>query len=572
MADITMLKKEDISVDAPKVLSRFDVDAGAWFEAREDGLCFIEQKLDKDGNKHETPHRLTKSVIEIKGFLRPLDGDGERGLLVRVDDREITVRREAVSKTFDLEAWLADRGVRFDPAQTSKIRRYFMLWDGPPVTAYTWNGWQRNGAFVAGDLVLRGEGRVLQTEANITRYGQRGSFEDWQRNVLAQSYKKPGWVFGILVGLSSPLLQRLDIGSGYAFNLHGKSSTGKTVALQAAASVWGRPDRQGCLKSFRTTVNALEGLCEGANHIGLTLDEMKLADERIIREFAYLFANGMGKERMKSNAEMQRRRVWLTNAFISSEKTAEGIFDAAGKAQAAGQVVRFIDIDGAPLLPQLPWQEVSAFEDALACNYGTAGPEFVRRIMDMGDLKERHVRAVHSIYSGEDGRLRRAAAGFAMLALAGEIMEIETAVVKEAFDRWIGEGVANALDDGHQTAKRILDFIDREMRASIIEIAEERDDEGEDAFDDLNTSGEVGNSYRARAGWYEGDDVYLLPSTVDKLREGISKTAFYEWLRERQIISTRPGQSGHTVYVPRLKPRRTAVKFDVARLREAVEV
>ena len=38
---------------------------------------------------------------------------------------------------------------------------------------------------------------------------------------------------------------------------------------------------------------------EGGNGIGLSLDEMKTANKLILALFAYLFGNGMGKERMK---------------------------------------------------------------------------------------------------------------------------------------------------------------------------------------------------------------------------------------------------------------------------------
>jgi uncharacterized protein (DUF927 family) len=42
------------------------------------------------------------------------------------------------------------------------------------------------------------------------------------------------------------------------FHLRGASSSGKTTALNAAASVWGDPDNY--TRLWRSTVNGLEGL------------------------------------------------------------------------------------------------------------------------------------------------------------------------------------------------------------------------------------------------------------------------------------------------------------------------
>ena len=356
MNEITQIRPEGVPAE-PKILSELIVDANSRFEAREDGLWFIEKKSGKDGKKIEVPQRLTFGPFNVAGFLVPLDGDNQRGLLVRIGSREITVPRAAVAKEADVAVWLADHGVRFDSRKKGPLALYFSMADATRITAYTRNGWQRDGAFVVGDRIIHGEGRVLKTQANLTTFEARGTYEEWRQSVLPLAARKPGWLFGVLVGLSSPLLEPLGLATGYGFNLHGATSTGKTIALQAAAGVWGRPDAQGCLKSFNTTVNAIEGLAEGHSHLGLVLDEMKKADPRVIRESIYMLANGQGKERMKSNAEMQRHRIWQINTFVSSEKTVEDLFDASDENQAAGQVIRFIDIDGGPLLPDLPLEQ-----------------------------------------------------------------------------------------------------------------------------------------------------------------------------------------------------------------------
>lgn len=562
MTDIKTITPEDVPPE-PKIFSRLDIDANSWFEAREDGLWFIEKKsVGKGENKTivTDPTQLTAVPFEIVGRLVPIDGDNQRGLIVRIDKREITVPSIDVSREADVSVWLNDHGVRHDSRKKSLLSLYFSMADASSIRAYTRNGWQKDGAFVIGERIIRGEGRVLKTQANLTAFDSQGSFEEWRDIVLPLAAQKPGWLLGILVGLSSPLLKPLGLATGYGFNLHGPSSTGKTIALQAAAGVWGRPDAQGCLKSFNTTVNAIEGLAEGHSHIGLALDEMKKADPRVIRESIYMLANGQGKERMKSNAEMQRHRFWQVNTFVSSEKTVEDLFDASDETQAAGQVIRFIDIDGSELLPDLPWDQVREFETALLTYYGTVGPEFIRRIMD-DNLTERHRAALQALYNGEDGRIQRAASGFALLSVAGEVMGIDTAVVKDSFDRWMAEDVVNALNDNFQIAKKIHNFIDPRLNNSIVRIADEPDE--------WDTSGEAGSTYQKRDGWFDDTYVYLLPDVVDKLREGYGRNKFYKWFKENDLIKGGEG-SKNTVYVPMIKPRKRGVAFHLERLREFV--
>jgi hypothetical protein len=562
-------KKGEVTPDAPKVLSRLDLNDSQWFLSREDGLRFVEKVARKPGEQPaEVATQLTFEPFEVAGRLVPIDGDNQRGLLVRIGKREVTVPRANIASEADTAKWLSDHGVRFDSRKKGLLSLYFSAANAAVITAYTRNGWQRDGAFVVGDMIIRGEGRVLATETHVSRFEQRGTFEHWQEEVLSLARMKPGWLFGILVGLSSPLLRIVGSQTGYGFNLTGRSSIGKTASLQASANVWGRPDASGCLRSFNTTVNGIEGLAEAHNDVGLPLDEMKKGDPAHVRDSVYMLANGSGKVAMRSNRELLRTRHWLVNTFTSSEKTIEDMFDAEGQHQAAGQVVRFIDVQGEPLLPDLPLDDVKRFEQALIGCYGVAGPEFVRRLMAHpdGDVRRRWTEATRALYAGADNRIERAAAGFGLLVVAGEIMSIETAVVKQAFDAWLLTGVEAALDDNVMILRAIRDHVDANLGSSILPLSQE-----DDEFD---PTGEAGLSYRARDGWFigEGDEmaVFLLPPVLDRLRDGHGKTTFYGWLKDRELIRKRSDR-GNTVRVPRLKKQTYAVAFNWANVRAELD-
>lgn len=565
MEDITQRTPDNLKPE-PVVIKRYALDSKTDVEVRDDGVWFIENKVTKDGKAYRDATQAASSVIDIEGVVRPIDAEGESGLLVRIDARHMTVKREDLIQTQDIGKWLAGREAYFNPKHLPLLARMFMETRPEPVIGYTRNGWQRNGAFVVGDTVLLGMGRVLKTEANLAVYGQRGAFDDWEREVLSRAKQKPAWLFAILVGLSSVLLHPLGIDTGTAFNPYGPSGSGKTAGLRAAAGCWGRPDASGCLKSFITTENALEGMFEGGNGIGLSLDEMKTANKLILAQFAYLFGNGMGKERMKSNAEMQRRRRWLLNCIMSSEKSVEGIFEAMEQQQAAGMVTRLVDIDMTEWLPIIDGGAVNEFEATLMLHYGTAGPEFVRRVAGMTDLKERHVRAAAALYAGDDPKLGRAARVFAQLKIVGEVMGIDTAVVDQVWAQWSGE-VREAFDDDLQIGRAVLSFIDRNRRVSIMQLAEEKDDGGDGIPDHWREEGEVGNSYKERDGWFDGDHVYLRVEALAKIMDGFGKARFYGWLHEQGVLHRPVKGDKWTVRVPKLAHRPSALRFDTERLR-----
>ena len=561
MEDITQRTPDNLKPE-PVVIKRYALDDKTEVEVRDDGVWFIENKVTTKGKPDREATRAASSVIDIEGVVRPIDADGEAGLLVRIDNRHLTVKREDLIQTQDIGKWLAGREAYFNPKHLPLLARMFMETRPAPVVGYTRNGWQRNGAFVVGDAVLLGVGHVLRGEG--IRYEQRSTFADWEQEVLSRAKQKPAWLFAILVGLSSVLLHPLGIDTGTAFNAYGSSGSGKTAGLKAAAGCWGRPDASGCLKSFNTTLNALENTFEGGNDMGVTLDEMKFADNNLLAGFAYMSGNGMGRERMKSNSDQQRVRRWLCNSLLSSEKSVEAIFDALEEKQAAGMVTRLVDIDMRQWLPIIDGGAVNEFEATLMLHYGTAGPEFVRRVAGMVDLKERHVRAAAALYGGDDPKLGRAARVFAQLKIVGEIMGIDTAVVDQVWAQW-SEDVVEAFDDDFQIGKAVLTFIERNRRVSIIELAKEKNGDEPDWGE---VQGEVGHSYKERDGWFEDEFVYLRVEALSKLCKGFSRMQAYQWMQGNGVLhKVNPKADRWTVYVPRLEPRVTALRIDTDRLR-----
>ena len=557
-----MSKLKDVKGELPTVEREYDLDEATKIEVREDGTWYIGHKAVK-GKTVPDVSRLARSRIILDGMLTPIDSDDDRGIRVLIDGRAYTVTREGLATGTEVIKWLTSRGALINPSEGPRLLRYIHETQLPEITAYTVNGWQRNGAFVVGERVLRGDGYVLTTEATRTPYEVSGTFEDWEREVLARAHDKPGWVFMLLAGLTSPLLKPLGIDTGTTFNCFAQSSTGKTAGLKGAAGLWGRPTSEGCLKSMRTTVNAIEGIAQGGNGVGLFLDEMSSASQMVLKEFAYMFGNGVGRERMKSNSEMRKVKHWKCNALLSSEMSVEGIFAAMEEEQASGMILRLIDQHMGRFLPTLSLEQVKTFEDVVGRYYGTAGPEFVRRIMDMdeGDLRRRFDAHIRELYDGEDSRIERAAGSYAQMLLAAEIMGIDASVVREAWGDWVEEvEVSHVTDDHVNIARRIADFIDEHLNSSIIKIGAFKEDDYGAGDEDDDVVSEKGFSSRDRDGWYDDEFVYITASRFDKLLGGHSRTSFCDWAVKHGAM--KKAQSDRWVgYIPRLTPRRQAFFF-----------
>lgn len=539
-----------------------------WFEIRSDGLAHIVKKEIK-GKTVPIATRITFEPFEVAARTVPIDGDFDRGLVFRLKNREVILKHEDLTSENEIAKFMNSLGVNWEYDAKKLLARYFTSCrDVPTVTAYMRNGWQTDGAFVIGDKIIGGKkGSVALKPINpISTFEKQGTYDEWRKNVLPLARNKPGWIFSILVGLSSPLLKRVGATTGFIFNMTGPSSIGKSDALMAAANVWGRPDAKGCLRNFDFTINAIEVLAETHSDIGLPLDEMKRGDPAVVAQTIYKIANGAGKSRMTGDIEAHRLRNWLVNVIVSGEQTIEAMFEAAGIRQAGGQAVRAIDIAAEGLFPVINLEAVKKFEQAIMATYGVAGRVFIKQLrqIDKEALVERWDRATRDLYDGEDPRVQRIASGFAMLTVAGDIMEIETDVVRQAFDGVMEDGVMEKTDDCLQVAKDLMGHIGRNLGTSILPLRANDDFDGFGVDDGL-----AAQSYKPRDGFYLENTIFLFPEVLDKIRGGLGKKVFNAWAREHSFMKPRANR-GWTHKVPGVKPEAWAVWIELDRLREVV--
>ena len=113
------------------------------------------------------------------------------------------------------------------------------------VTNIGWQGEEGDMVFALPNQVISAEGindDVLFSSTQVINqrgWEKQGSLQDWNENVVAHAQCHPLAFFSILVALSGPLQSLAGQESG-GFHIFAFTSSGKTISLTAAASVYGR--------------------------------------------------------------------------------------------------------------------------------------------------------------------------------------------------------------------------------------------------------------------------------------------------------------------------------------------
>jgi hypothetical protein len=219
-----------------------------------------------------------------------------------------------------------------------------------------------------------------------------GTLSEWQEKVVEPCKGNLLLLFAACNGFIGPLLQALGLDSG-GFHFFGTTSRGKTTALQVAVSAFGNgadpahAGKDSMTRRWNTTANGAEGLAATHNDNLLALDELGTCTARDYSALVYMLTGGQGKAAMDANRNLKAMRAWRvqilstgeisTRAKISEDRTPRG-----------GQQVRLLDIrvPDEGLVADSHGLSAAAFIDQLkeACAscYGTAGPAFIRALVE----------------------------------------------------------------------------------------------------------------------------------------------------------------------------------------------
>jgi putative DNA primase/helicase len=399
------------------------------------------------GNAAVTSHEWVCAPFEVLGETRD-PGGREWGKWLRWKDADGREHLRRVSEAAmhgepaALAASLASDGLKINRDHHKALACYLGGATVPQRLVIVRNtGWHNIGGqdvFVLPNLTIgpHGSETVILDASASGPYEGRGTLEDWKAGVGTLAKEHALAILAISAALAGPLLH-LGGAEGGGLNFYGPSSKGKTTLLQAAASAWGRGSSGGYLRAWRATANGLEGAAAGATDTALVLDELGVVEARDAAAAVYGLSNGTGKARAARDGSLREPRSWRI-MVLSSGEIAMGIklAEERGRRARAGQEVRLLDIHadrgfGFGVFDNAgsdgdAGKLAKAFKEAAASAYGTAGPEFVRRIIAEG-IDGQAVRSMVAefvaslIPDGADGQVDRAAHRLGLIMAAGEL-------------------------------------------------------------------------------------------------------------------------------------------------------
>lgn len=410
------------------------------YVVKQDGLFAREER--GDGGRSTT---FIGAPIHVIAQTRSNNGD-DWGRLVEwfdPDGRKHSVAIPvslAYGDSVELVRFLASQGFRARSGAKvrSLLENYLISWPVKDRAVCTSRvGW-------CGDVYVTPERIVGQSEKERIVYqptatvahglSHKGHLDGWKDGLAELARGNSRIMLAISAAFAGPLLRRTGTPGG-GLHLYGDSSSGKSNAVRAAASVWGF--HKDLMRQWRATDNGLEALAESANDGLLMLDEIKQLDVRLVGAAAYMLANGQGKARMTKGLVVRPPAAWELIFLSSGEHTLQQMMLEAGQKTATGQALRIpsipCDLGPSGLVEDLHgFRDSKAFmqaglEPALGEHYGHAGQAWLDRIVPDIDIVSRRALELRDRFVAEalngssNGQIARVATRFGILAAAGEL-------------------------------------------------------------------------------------------------------------------------------------------------------
>lgn len=412
---------------------------GAYYDVKDDGVWH--HGFDRNGDP--MPPQWICSRMDVTAETRD-DANGEWGYLLEFHDADGVPKAWAMPSRMlsgdgsEYRSNLLAMGLKIAPGASARtqLTNYIQTMRTEARARCTdrigWHG----GAFVLPDRTI-GDGmeRVIfqSSGAVVSQFKQRGTLEEWREHVAALCAGNSRFMFTVSAAFAGPLLHLAGVQSG-GFHLVGGSSSGKTTALECAASVFGGKDY---MRSWRATDNALELTAAQHSDAVLILDEIGQVDPKVVGDVVYMLANETGKGRASRIATARPTLSWRLLFLSDGEIGLADHMSEANKSAKAGQDIRLANIPadarkGYGALDVLhDFASSKALSDHLKSvtrqYYGTAGMAFIEFATKESErlaavLKRRVNTAAHEwVPSGASGQVHRVATRFALAGVAGEI-------------------------------------------------------------------------------------------------------------------------------------------------------
>ena len=178
-------------------------------------------------------------------------------------------------------------------------------------------------------------------------FHSQGTIEKWER-AIRRLKNYPRVLILLYASFVPPLLMILRA-PNFIVDICGRTTTGKTIALRIAGSVWGCPDEmahESTIHSWDSTPVWLERTASLHSGIPIILDDTKRARKpAVVADMLYLFANGRGRGRGNLQS-LELGGSWRTVLISSGEAPATSF------TQDGGTRTRVLEVRGLPFKGQ----------------------------------------------------------------------------------------------------------------------------------------------------------------------------------------------------------------------------
>jgi putative DNA primase/helicase len=515
--------------------------------------------------------------FEIVGRVRDPQSHGWARLLHWKDDDGVVHQHPVADEDLHgdgaaLCASLANGGLKIE---TGSIRQHFVSYLNQAtikarITIVPRTGWHsvddKKVFALPGEGIGIADRIILAAEVTASHYAALGTLEQWQSSVAKLAEPHGRARFAIASAFVSPLLALIGADGG-GVNLRGPSSIGKTTLLSAAASVWGRGDERGFIRTWRGTGNGIEAAATQFSDTFLPLDEIGVASGHEVGNVVYSIAGGIGKQRANRDGSAKLPSTWRIFTLSTGEISIADKIREGGKRARAGQEIRILDFNadagkglGVFDTGEDPEQLARDLRQAAITFYGTAGPAFIRtiiaRIDDVAAIAQESLDNFREQVAAnvQSGQVLRAANRIGLVAVAGELA-IQLGILP-----WPTGSVIEAAADiflGWQANRGGND--PTEVRRAIEQIRGLLEQYGDSRFDPPNLDSDT-RPVPDRLGYVHGEGAerqwWVLPQTWRKeFCEGFDATDTAKAFVERGLLL--PDNQGRSVRPVRINGQTT---------------
>ena len=354
-----------------------------------------------------------------------------------------------------------------------------------PIEVPSSYGWQANEDFVfAGCIYSKGKDPApipmpgLENIVNNTQpTGTIQPFRDFV-NLLIRK-KMYDHLAVMLFGAGAPLMRFTGM---YGLTIHcgsTESGTGKSLALEGAASVWGHPVHYRTGKG--TSPVAMQQRLGLLNSCPLITDEITSKNRNDFEwfpEFLLDMTEGRGKERMESGSNKERLNLstWMSTAIMSSNTHVVDTLTGDRKHAAEGELRRLIEF---VMDTELSWtsEEIEIIK-AIAHNYAVVGSALAQYMVDNTPMVAKLVQDTvsqmyHEFKASNDERFWMAgigtmvAAGILLNSHHTDVIEFPMTDIIHAVQRRIDYMRTN-IRGGKRSAEDVLNGFIREYWGKFV--------------------------------------------------------------------------------------------------------